>query len=333
MQGTTAILVLVLWSAVSVAQPNLDETNFRMNIGDHYYIHQTDYQDPGGGGADLFWDFSTLPLTAIDTLEVIDPLDSPFGDNFGNASVALKTISDVHVYYSQEETGVYTEGNASPSAWTPFIDPKLQYMLPATLNSNTSDDYYKVTDSGNGTEIISEGTTNLVADAYGTLVMPFGTYTDVLRFVRTEENISMTIADQDTTFVPTTLIQHFYVCEQSGWALLELNENIVDGVSFYGAIAIEPDVVVSIEETEGADLEVELFPNPSSGQVTIRVNANDYAPWKLRIVGQRGRTILRDTGLGNLDHLLDLQNLTPGNYTVELLLDNGTVVRHSLILQ
>ncbi len=333
MRKLATLLILCAGSFMLLAQPTLDIDNFHMNNGETYAIHQVEYQTPSASGSDLMWDYGSLALTPVDTFEVVDPSSSIFGANFPSADVAIRTTYDVHVYYSQGDSGVFTQGNASTSAWTAFSDPKMHYLLPATLNSTGSDDYYKITDNGNGGQTISEGTTTITSDAYGTLSLPFGTFNDVLRFVRTEDNILVTIADGDTTYSSITLIQHFFLCEQSGWALLELNETIVDGVSYYGAFATEPLIITKVHEQFGHSSLMEVFPNPASRVANVLFESELKEDWELNIYDFRGKEVFDTMDIREYHSKIDLSMLEAGGYILEVRSKTGERIQQVLILE
>lgn len=60
---------------------------------------------------------------------------------------------------------------------------------------------------------------------------------------------------------------------------------------------------------------VSVFPNPTSGLVTIRWDDSDFAPYDLRVVSEDGRTILQSR-ITSPVHEFDIMKQSPGSYVV-----------------
>ncbi|RYD59016.1 MAG: hypothetical protein EOP56_01945 [Sphingobacteriales bacterium] len=149
----------------------------------------------GGSGAKLTWVFTNLSPVDTATTAVVAVWSTPAEADFPDATHVLQNGDD-YMYQKKTPTATYILGNASAtsSMLTKHPDPVQSAQRPFTYN-----DYYKdsftmaptTNTSGGG------GTIELKGDGYGTLQLPTGTYTDVLR-------IKMTLTQYDTILIGGT---------------------------------------------------------------------------------------------------------------------------------
>ena len=147
-------------------------------------------------GANRSWDFSTLKNLEQDTVSYISITSTPYEANFPNASLANHDIvNQTYAFYISDTTGFYLDGIISPVG-TATYDPNPQMIMhvpfsysDTSSNLGRSELYTTIADSlGNplNLKIVITINSNFKADGYGTLTLPSGTYTDVLR-VRIDE--------------------------------------------------------------------------------------------------------------------------------------------------
>lgn len=156
--------------------------------------------DPLLGGPNAIWDFSTLDTdNSFDiNMKILAPDQINGGPNFPTADfVWLIEEFEVYNYYEKTDDSISLVGGASISNGqvdflTTFLDPENGLQFP--IESGDSYTYYS---SFEQTVLgISLGTNNrigmVVADGYGTLITPKGTYSDILRLVITETSFGFT---------------------------------------------------------------------------------------------------------------------------------------------
>ena len=81
---------------------------------------------------------------------------------------------------------------------------------------------------------------------------------------------------------------------------------------------------------ESLSYNVELFPNPSEGVVLLRTQDFNFS--QVAVVDLLGRTVLK-TYPNNQESILELSHLTPGNYLVTYLLNNGSYGTKQLVIR
>jgi hypothetical protein len=83
------------------------------------------------------------------------------------------------------------------------------------------------------------------------------------------------------------------------------------------------DDAVNIEENSRNKDAIQLFPSPTSANLTIQLPTNDN--WTVRLYNMNGQVVSTEKINGNNRLNLNLQNFTSGLYTVQAMNDNGKV--------
>ena len=75
------------------------------------------------------------------------------------------------------------------------------------------------------------------------------------------------------------------------------------------------------DELEEETIELQIFPNPTSGKLNVRLGAEETEGW-LTVINVTGRTVQRDAFRAPLT-VIDLADLPPGSYFVRLTTTGG----------
>ncbi len=185
--------IFLLASSVLFSQPTLTVKSLPV-VGDKLYMTDCDTNGitTGNSGASVTWDYSKLiKLNGPDTktkIEYVEPSSGIYHEKFPNANIAMKS-EDSYVYFKFDGTNYERMGLAAEEGYEILNDLELIMKYPFTYQSNISDKFsgeFKVFNEE--MEIIMKrgGTINAVADAYGTLILPNGTFENVLRVKHTQ---------------------------------------------------------------------------------------------------------------------------------------------------
>ena len=139
--------------------------------------------------------------------------------------------------------------------------------------------------------------------------------------------LSATIPTKDITF--TTAGAYPYYCGIHGAPGQPL------GQGMNGLINVT-SVVSATTDPSLAAATLNVYPNPSHGQVTVQVTQKAGAAYQLRlsnIIGQSIRTVALKPELTNAGLPLDLSDLPTGIYFYSLLVDGKAVATKRLVLQ
>jgi hypothetical protein len=176
---TLALTALATFSAM--AQPVANASNVAPNFtGEFYFAPATNFS-PGAAGANQTWNYASLQLTLAGTDTAIPVVGSPFAATFPGANYCYKFSgpflgADRYYYHNLTSTKfeiVSMAYNAS-SGDNYMPNPRTFAVFPYTYNTVYTDTYKSTTDAI-GTSFTA------TYDAYGTLVLPTGTYNNVIR--------------------------------------------------------------------------------------------------------------------------------------------------------
>ena len=103
----------------------------------------------------------------------------------------------------------------------------------------------------------------------------------------------------------------------------------------YGILTVAGTTTATLD-ARAAGLELSIYPNPSHGQVTVKLEQKAGADYKLRlsnIIGQEIRTVALKPELTATGLPLDLSDLRAGVYFYSLLVDGKVASTKRLVLQ
>lgn len=186
--------LLVIWGGVwwifqVHAQPTLTNSTFP-TIGQKVVGIGADTAgvQPGNSGANQIWNFSGLLPAASsveDTGVYITPIGTPYFLNFPDANLAaLSAEAQYYTYYKKEPSKLSFLGGEGGGLQLYYFNPVTVAEVPLTYNSSFSDTYEGANSTGS-TVIYSIGNKTVKYDAYGTLMLPSGTFQNAMRLKTT----------------------------------------------------------------------------------------------------------------------------------------------------
>ncbi len=261
-----SMFIVLLISGRIIAQPTLTAANSNPVVGNTFIQHQFGYIVPGTSGANASWDFSGVPALTTITHTYSLPSATPYAAQFPNANLASKINSGGTIYYSyfNASNSSYTfNGMNIPTMLTsmPYTDPEKLLSFPFTYNS-TFTDTFATTISGYD----RHGTVTMIADAYGSITLPYGTITDVLRVKSTQ-----TYADYSSGSAVTNYVSTNYYWYKPGihYCVFQLSQLYVNGNlnKQYGLYLDQSNV--GITDNALTQNTINCYPNPAKDKITI----------------------------------------------------------------
>ena len=110
----------------------------------------------------------------------------------------------------------------------------------------------------------------------------------------------------------------------------------VPGSGQYGILTVVARTTTATLNPAAAGVSLSVYPNPSRGLVTVKLDQKPGADYKLRlsnIIGQEVRTVALKPDLTAAGLALDLSDLHAGMYVYSLLVDGKVVSTKRLVLQ
>lgn len=263
------------------AQITLTNTTSVPTVGSSFTYHNVTTipleVDVSQTGANQTWDLSLLNADGGDsTISWVDASGTLDAVNFPNATLALQNNLDSSVsYMSSSATDFSFEGFYFENEFrTTFSDKRELLKFPITYNDafnetfSSSSEYF--TDNTLGS---ASGTIEIIADGYGTLVLPpFTTINDVLKVKVTESYTSQVI---DGVSLPdVTVISNYWFNAYTKLFIAVINEQIIDGDSEFSASYIsQSDLVLGIDDLDSST-KVSIYPNPSNDYFVLKNQLN-----------------------------------------------------------
>lgn len=215
-------------------------------------------------------------------------------------------------------------GLSSNTLSVTFINTGVVAKFPISYGSTSSDPL-----SGNFTGFSFTGTCNgnvtTTADGLGTLNLPGGiTLTNVLR-VKSVQSINLVVGFLPLATAKQT-IYNFYHSSQKfpvlsvNYTSIALTAQSPTVTGFVNGSKNYFTVPVGLNEAALSGSEVQIYPNPASRVISVFA-ANEAGVVNVRIVDMTGREQLTTT----IEKEVNITNLSPGMYVMELTTRNGTV--------
>jgi hypothetical protein len=249
----------------------------------------------GGAGAAQTWDFRSVGLVPVGNVTIVAPASTPFSSSYAasNYAFTLTTVTGgTQYFYLINSAGRFetlaagvTTGPGSGDDYTP--NPLTTLAFPFSFGETVTDTYQKV--GGNIDNVV------LTYDGYGTLMMPYGTYTDVVRVRLAYPGGSDYVWYSSNPLTP--LLAFGY------------------GNNLFTAFAA-PVSSVGSQAKESADRSV--ISEPVSGAVTISISGADLGRGTTFLLCNVAGETVRRLRLESTRTSIDLDDLAPGVYVYRL---------------
>jgi hypothetical protein len=194
----SVFLFLFVISRISIAQFIIN-SSYNPVVGDSVverYIDTTGIAQ-GEAGTNRVWNFQNLTFTGNPSIEYfVLPSSTAYYSLFPNSNLASihvfdKASTSMPHYFRISDTAFAQLGYVYPSnpiMITRFINPFIRNHYPTYFGSQFVSNYSSTTTSGNYAEYIW-GTKTEICDGYGTIILPSGTYNNVIRVKTNDDEI------------------------------------------------------------------------------------------------------------------------------------------------
>lgn len=174
--------------------------------------------EPAGEGTvmDKLWDFAMLfdeggqmVLSYVEVSETVD------GAMYPNATLAEANSEEEGYFYYEHTDGDWLRwGFSLPSEdmWAVYNSGATEFTFPITAGNSFSNSYagdFSPFNVGEDSVKVEDGSININADAQGTLILPTGTFEDVLR-VRVNETFKIVVYMLGTPVMSNTITDEVY---------------------------------------------------------------------------------------------------------------------------
>lgn len=303
------VLATIYVSGLLFAQPVVNSSNLPTSFSANFMVGNTTSFNPGNAGAFQTWDFSSLASNLVGVNNVVPVAGSTYQSTFPTANYCYAiTIggSTTYFYYHnltstkfEQYSEAYSTANPAAKNYTP--NPKTIIQFPATYNSIFTDSYQDITAS-------SPTSYTVTYDGYGTLITPFGIYTNVLRQKIIEGNVTNYKWYNSNPFYP----------------ILQTN---IDNGSF---ALLQNTTTTGIKESL-IENEITISPNPIASQAIVSFKA-EQKNTTLRVVDALGKEV-KSAIINGKYFVFEKENLPKGIYFLQLVDASKTLVIKKIIVE
>ncbi|MFM1932018.1 MAG: hypothetical protein RL226_1321 [Bacteroidota bacterium] len=305
----------VITASQLIAQPNISVVADSLNWMDMSNM----------GGPNQTWDFSDLTTLNINyTYNWVTPASVPGGNLFPSANVAtsVEGVQFFNNITSTEylEAGYYLETEGSTLMET-YSNPSTRFALPLTYMNSGTDNFSSTITFDGDILFTSSGTTTWDVIGYGTLILPEGSFTDVLLLhafesstdVQDFEGLQFVTNVSSTTYAFMKANNPFplMVFDQTTTANDFFSETSQGGLLFGGN---QSGGGGGTSVVESSLIGINAYPNPTSEQLHFQFG--NMQPTEMTLRSLDGKEVMRFNE--NVPSSINVANLASGIYFVDL---------------
>ena len=281
----------------------------------------------GSGGANKTWNYTSLAVDGVDTMDFVLPSATPYGAQFpsSNLAVYMHGASGQGILYIINNSSNLALDGLNVMGSTANVNPnEVVTTFPATFGTSVSGtSQYTITipftaapgyDSLKIKQIINKTGS---FDAWGSLTLPLGSYNTI--------RLNETRRQTDSLWVHTTgpippagwyfaqeskdtIYRYSWFANGAGYTLLEVDSSFTEGISQAKFLMI-PVGPTAIHEVN-ADRSLAAFPNPAADMITINYEGKNEL---MRIFDATGK-LVESVMLQNGSNKIDVQAYRAGIY-------------------
>lgn len=294
------------------AQPTLSSADIHNAFTSILYNTPSGSFSPGNSGPNQTWDYSNLTLPPIGAFNLVPASTGSFSASFPQSNLCYNFDPDApninyYYYLRTSSTALEQLGFVSNDVIIKNFNsnPKKTIQFPYTYNTTFTDTYQSNTDS-------TPTAVTVTYDAYGTLILPFGTFQNVIRQKFVENGI--------TNYKWINTNPFYYILE----TYFESN-----------TISITKNTtVLSIEENLKNDKFL-LTPNPFTDKFTITADDTALSNFSVLVYDNLGRLIKKQEVKGFNSQVpieVDLAEAMNGLYIAKIINDkNKTLATYKIV--
>jgi hypothetical protein len=331
------IFILLIAFVISNAQISLTYSNHGFRPGDTHIMREASYVSEGSAGTNQIWDFSDLKCISTRTSVVMK--NTQRLAKFSNSNFEVNE-SESNQFYNISENSLQYNGITTSDVILQYDVPIIKMKYPFTYG-NSFDGVFSGSGTHNGASQINvKGTYNVVADGYGTLILPNNVIGNVLRVKSVTNTTEITLCSSYQ--IETT--KYLWYSNDLRYPLLSISvvveksgnnpENIKRYV-FYNEKVSDSNVANSVfSQSDNIENELNVYPNPFKSTINIDyklVKDNNVRIEVYNNIGEKIAVIVDNQNQKSGNHSVSFDaksiSLNSGIYFVKYIIDNKSYIR------
>jgi hypothetical protein len=271
---------------------------------------------------------ATVTITAVSynsiTRQISATVSSTFvGDVKGDYRLNLY-VKENNVYGPINDM---TDNNWNQHSYLYTINSSPYYQVGSVLNASSNPATYLMTANDYKHQYVVDEIIDGTIGAGG-IIPTNGTTT------------GQTYSKTYTYTMPTATSGEFRYNEYNVYLIGTLSENNVDSKAILNAVEVkltsDPESTVGVANLTKSDVQLNLFPNPTSDVCTLTYSLQERQNVKVSVFNTLGELVYLESlnaSVGINNQSLGIGSLSQGNYTVKIDLKNGTVTKKLTIIK
>jgi len=274
-------------------------------------------QDAGEEGENVTWDYNWF--TGIDQIEFTYQATNATGlsEVFTSSNYALLN-EEIGEFYNHNEQKTEKVGLLVESILIDYDNPQTILEYPFSYMQSFTDSFVG-TFQYQGIDILNHGSVQVTADAYGDLILPYGTIENVMRLkyeVTGSEDYEISGMPHQNQFTQTSYA--WYTEESSLLPLLNITFLESDASTQTTVIYLAQSVGLS--EVLAEKIDYNIYPNPATEFTHIEFTLEHDEEVEITLyslLGAKIKSIEKDTFMaGKHSKNISLEKLNPGTYFI-----------------
>lgn len=290
------------------AQPVLTAADFPSSYSANALKAYTNGFTNGNPGENQIWDYSGINLIPTTlSYNLIPVQQAPHNTTFINSNYCYNFLDNAtniyNFYYLTEQSFEYQGYVFSISSPIYYQNSSTFLQFPYTYNTIINDTYQSTLPDS------TLDTSTRIYDAYGTLITPFGTFTNVIRQKETS----------------SSGIFYYWIATNPYQIILSGNFNDTI-IYFYQSNTLNTNQNIK-------DNSYSIYPNPTNGDFSIKNSNNFTNDITITVYDGIGKTIIKNQKIDTDFETISLKNFASGLYYVKISDKNNQLLHTEKIIK
>lgn len=254
---------------------------------------------PGPGGENQTWNFSNaVILEELFTEAYLVPSAAPHFTQFPgcNAASINSNTPPIYHYYQNGDSGSFLLGYVLTNTFLRYYIPLPRMPYPISFGTQLNKSYYGVSSWGNITKHF-HGTRTFTGDGYGTLILPTGTFSNVLR-IKTVDVVYDTTFSGGVVVATSHEVVTYFQWYRAGFkfpvfSIVEIvpSQNPPWKVVVIGDKNVPIGLIQISNRIPSAHQLFQNYPNPFNSKTKIRFDVSSISQVKITVYGVNGNEV------------------------------------------
>lgn len=326
-----------LVSAITIAQPSLNSTNSNPVIGDIFTIKAASWINEGSSGANQTWNFTSVTQsTTAASVYTVAAMSTTGTAQYPNANVEQRGSGNT-AFYKTTTSALQNYGTATGTVLIKYTDPEDQMRYPFAMGDGYTDPFLANFVSS-GYTWKRHGNTTLNADAYGTLQLPGGTFSNVLRVHFVQDYIDSTNIGGSMPYELSYYNDmYMWFLPNNHMAIFSTYDITTDFGNSQGS-SILTSVASSVSEIAPNVKSMNFYPNPATSElINLDLNLNSNLSYQVVIIDNLGREVLNtydNKGFEGYNfNMINVSSLANGIYSFVIKSEGQNLITKKLVIK